>query len=32
MLFEVKVTLSFPTLCDPMVSIVHGIFQARILE
>ena len=32
MLFEVKVTLSFPTLCDTMVSTVHGIFQARILE
>ena len=29
---EVKVTQSFPTLCDPMDYIVHGILQARILE
>ena len=27
-----KVTLSRPTLCDPMDYAVHGIFQARILE
>ena len=29
---KVKVVQSFPTLCDPMDSTVHGIFQARILE
>ena len=29
---EVKVTQLCPTLCDPMDSTVHGIFQARILE
>ena len=29
---KVKVDQSFPTLCDPMDSTVHGIFQARILE
>ena len=29
---KVKVTQSCPTLCDPMDYIVHGIFQARILE
>ena len=29
---EVKVAQSCPTLCDPMVYIVHGILQARILE
>ena len=27
-----KVTLSCPTLCNPMVYRVHGILQARILE
>ena len=27
-----KVAQSCPTLCDPMVYIVHGIVQARILE
>ena len=27
-----KVTQSFPTLCDPMDYTVHGILQARILE
>ena len=27
-----KVTLSCPTFCDPMVYRVHGILQARILE
>ena len=27
-----KVTQSYPTLCDPMNYTVHGIFQARILE
>ena len=27
-----KVTQSCRTLCDPMDCIVHGIFQARILE
>ena len=32
MSFEVKVTQSCPTLCDPMVSTVHGILQARIPE
>ena len=29
---KVKVTQSCPTLWDPMVYIVHGILQARILE
>ena len=29
---KVKVTQSFPTLCNPMDSTVHGILQARILE
>ena len=34
---EVKVTQSYPTLCDPMNyslpgSLVHGIFQAWVLE
>ena len=29
---KVKVTQSGPTLCDSMDCIVHGIFQARILE
>ena len=29
---EVKVTQSCLTLCDPMDCVVHGIFQARILE
>ena len=29
---EVKVTLSCPTLCDPVYYTVHGIVQARILE
>ena len=28
---KVKVTQSFPTPCDPMDCIVHGILQARIL-
>ena len=28
----VKVTQLWPTLCNPMDSIVHGILQARILE
>ena len=37
MMMEVKVTQSYPTLCDPMDcslpgSPVHGILQARILE
>ena len=27
-----KVAQSYPTLCDPMDYIVHGILQARILE
>ena len=30
--FEVKVTQSCPTLCDPMDYTVHGILQARTLE
>ena len=30
--FEVKVTQSCPTLCDPTDYIVHGILQPRILE
>ena len=29
---KVKVTQSFPTLCDLMDHTVHGILQARILE
>ena len=29
---KVKVTQSSPTLSDPMDSMVHGIFQARILS
>ena len=29
---KVKVAQSCPTLCHPMDYIVHGIFQARILE
>ena len=29
---KVKVTQSCPTLCDPMIYIVHGILQARTLE
>ena len=29
---KVKVTQSCLTLCEPMVYIVHGILQARILE
>ena len=34
---QVEVSQSCPTLCDPMVTwparfLVHGIFQARILE
>ena len=29
---KVKVTQSYPTLCDPMDYTVHGILQARILE
>ena len=29
---KVKVTLSCPTLYDPMDYTVHGILQARILE
>ena len=28
----VKVTQSYPTLCDPMDYLVQGILQARILE
>ena len=31
-LMNVKVTQSYPTLCDPMDYTVHGILQARILE
>ena len=27
-----KVTQSCPTLCNPMVCVVHGTLQARILE
>jgi len=30
--FNLKVTQSFPALCDPMDYIVHGLLQARILE
>ena len=29
---KVKVTQSFPTLCDPMDYRIHGILQARTLE
>ena len=29
---KVKVTQLCLTVCDPMDCIVHGIFQARILE
>ena len=29
---KVKVTQSCQTLCDPLVCVVHGILQARILE
>ena len=29
---KVKVTQSYPTLCNPMDYTAHGIFQARILE
>ena len=29
---KVKVTQSYPTLCNPMDYTVHGILQARILE
>ena len=29
---KVKVTQSYPTLCDPMDYTVHGILQTRILE
>ena len=29
---EVKVTQSFPSLCDPIGYTVHGMLQARILE
>ena len=29
---KVKVTQSYPTLCDPMDYTVHGILQARIQE
>ena len=29
---KVKVAQSCPTLCDPMVCIVHGILQAKMLE
>ena len=32
LLYEVKVTHSCPTLCDPRDYTVHGILQARILE
>ena len=31
-LVKVKVSQSYPTLCNPMDYIVHGIPQARILE
>ena len=31
-LMTVKVAQSCLTLCDPMVYMVHGILQARILE
>ena len=29
---KVKVTQSYPTLCEPMDYTVHGILQARMLE
>ena len=29
---KVKIVLSCPTFCNPMVYTVHGILQARILE
>ena len=29
---KVKVAQSYPTLCDPMDCVFHGILQARILE
>ena len=29
---KVQVTQLWPTFCDPMAYIVHGILQARILE
>ena len=29
---KVKVTQLCPTLCNPMVSAVRGVLQARILE
>ena len=29
---KVKVAQSYPILCNPVNSIVHGILQARILE
>ena len=29
---KVKVAQSCPTLCDPMIYMVHGILQARTLE
>ena len=29
---KVKVTQTYPTLCDPVDYTVHGILQARILE
>ena len=32
MCVKVKVTQSFPTVCDPMDYSVHGFLQARILE
>ena len=31
-ILKVKVTQSYPTLCDPMDYTVHGILQARIME
>ena len=31
-IYKVKVPQSYPTLCDSMDYIVHGIFQIRILE
>ena len=29
---KIKVPKSYPTICNPMDYIVHGILQARILE
>ena len=29
---KVKVAQLYPTLCDPLDNIVHGILQARLLE